>query len=390
MRTQVAIIGAGPAGLLLSQLLHLAGIESIVLEDHSRQHVEGRIRAGILEPSTVELLREAGANARLDREGLVHHGIEIAVEGERHRIPLSELTGGRCVTAYGQTKVVQDLIALRLVGGGDIRFETPALRLVDIASDRPKLVFQEDGRERELVCDFIAGCDGFHGIARSGIPEAVRHIRERLYPFAWLGILVEAKPIGEELVYARHSRGFALFSLRSPSLARNYIQCPPEEDLARWPDERIFEEMRLRLEDPEGRLVRSGRVLDKSLTPMRSFVVEPMHYGRLYLAGDAAHIVTPTGAKGLNLAVADVRLLSQALIEFYRSGATALLESYSTRALARVWKAQRFSWWMTSMLHKFPDEDSFETRLHRAELDYLLSSRAAMTSLAENYVGLPF
>jgi p-hydroxybenzoate 3-monooxygenase len=390
MRTQVAIIGAGPAGLLLSQLLHLAGIESIVLEDRSRQHVEGRIRAGILEPSTVELLREAGANARLDREGLVHHGIEIAVDGDRHRIPLSELTGGRCVTAYGQTKVVQDLIALRLAGGGDIRFETPVSRLADIASDRPKLIFQENGHERELSSDFIAGCDGSHGIARSAIPEAVRRIRERLYPFAWLGILVEAKPIGAELVYARHSRGFALFSLRSPSLARNYIQCPPEEDLARWPDERIFEEMRLRLEDPEGRLVRSGRVLDKSLTPMRSFVVEPMHHGRLYLAGDAAHIVTPTGAKGLNLAVADVRLLSQALIEFYRNGATALLESYSTRALARVWKAQRFSWWMTSMLHKFPDEDSFETRLHRAELDYLLSSRAAMTSLAENYVGLPF
>ena len=390
MRTQVAIIGAGPAGLLLSQLLHLQGIDSVVLESRSRQHVEGRIRAGILEPSTVELLREAGAHARLDREGLRHHGIEIAVEGERHRIPLDELTGGRWVTAYGQTKVVEDLIALRLAGGGDIRFETPALRLADIESNRPKLVFQEDGRECQLTCEFIAGCDGFHGIARSGIPEAVHQIRERLYPFAWLGILVEAEPVGHELVYARHSRGFALFSLRSPSLARNYIQCPPDEDLARWPDERIFEEMRLRLEDPAGRLVQSGRVLDKSLTPMRSFVIEPMQYGQLFLAGDAAHIVTPTGAKGLNLAAADVRLLSQALIEFYRSGATALLESYSTRALARVWKAQRFSWWMTSLLHKFPDESSFETRIHRAELDYLLSSRAAMTSLAENYVGLPF
>jgi p-hydroxybenzoate 3-monooxygenase len=390
MRTQVAIIGAGPAGLLLSQLLHLSGIESVVLEARSRQHVEGRIRAGILEPSTVELLREAGAHARLDREGLRHHGIEIAVEGERHRIPLSELTGGRCVTAYGQTKVVQDLIALRLAGGGDIRFETPALRLADIQSDRPKVVFPADGREQELACDFIAGCDGFHGIARSGIPDAIRQIRERLYPFAWLGVLVEASPVGAELVYARHSRGFALFSLRSPSLARNYIQCLPDEDLARWPDDRIFEEMRRRLEDPDGRLVRSGRVLDKSLTPMRSFVIEPMQYGRLFLAGDAAHIVTPTGAKGLNLAAADVRLLSQALIEFYRRGATALLESYSTRALARVWKAQRFSWWMTSMLHKFPDGSSFETQIHRAELDYLLASRAAMTALAENYVGLPF
>ncbi|HEY8013253.1 MAG TPA: 4-hydroxybenzoate 3-monooxygenase, partial [Dongiaceae bacterium] len=305
-------------------------------------------------------------------------------------IPLSELTGGRCVTAYGQTKVVQDLIALRLACGGDIRFETPALSLADIASDGPKVVFQADGREQELRCDFIVGCDGFHGIARSGIPEAIRQIRERLYPFAWLGVLVEASPVGAELVYVRHSRGFALFSLRSPSLARNYLQCAPDEDLAGWPDERIFEEMRWRLEDPDGRLVRSGRVLDKSLTPMRSFVIEPMQYGRLFLAGDAAHIVTPTGAKGLNLAVADVRLLSQGLIEFYRRGATALLESYSTRALARVWKAQRFSWWMTSMLHKFPDESSFEARIHRAELDYLLASRAAMTTLAENYVGLPF
>ena len=307
MRTQVAIIGAGPAGLLLSQLLHLAGIDSVVLEDRSRTHVEGRMRAGILEPSTVELLREAGAHDRLDREGLVHHGIEIAVEGERHRIPLSELTGGGCVTAYGQTKVVQDLIALRLASGGDIRFETPAERLADIESDSPKLIFSEAGQKRELVCDFIAGCDGFHGIARASIPEVRRHTRERIYPFAWLGILVEANPVGDELIYARHSRGFALFSLRSPSLARDYIQCPLDEDLASWPDERIFEEMRRRLEDPTGRLVRSGRVLDKSLTPMRSFVVEPMQYGRLFLAGDAAHIVTPTGAKGLNLAVADVR-----------------------------------------------------------------------------------
>jgi p-hydroxybenzoate 3-monooxygenase len=390
MRTQVAIIGAGPAGLLLSQLLHRAGIDSVVLEDRSRAHVEGRIRAGILEPSTVELLRAAGAEARLDREGLVHHGIEIAVEGERHRIPLSELTGGRAVTAYGQTKVVQDLIQLRLAEGGDLRFETPALGLADLESERPRVAFRQHATRQELVADFIAGCDGFHGIARDSIPASARRCYERLYPFAWLGILVEAEPVGEELVYAAHSRGFALFSLRSRQLARNYIQCAPTEDLALWPDQRIFDEMRRRLEDDAGRLVKIGRVLDKSLTPMRSFVVEPMRYGRLFLAGDAAHIVTPTGAKGLNLAAADVRLLSQALIAFYRSGATELLESYSDRALARVWKAQRFSWWMTSMLHNFPDAQSFETRLRRAELDYLLSSRAAMTALAENYVGLPF
>jgi p-hydroxybenzoate 3-monooxygenase len=386
VRTQVGIVGAGPAGLVLSHLLHRRGIESVILEARSRDYVEHRTRAGVLEHGTVELLRETGVGARLEREGLVHHGIELRFARRGHRIPMSELTG-RTITLYGQQEVVKDLIAARLAAGGRVLFDAEAVGVHDLDGPTPRIRFRRGGAEDELLCDVVAGCDGFHGVSRAAVPQGALTVYEREYPFAWLGILAAVAPSTEELVYAHHERGFALHSLRSPSISRLYLQVATDEDLAEWPDDRVWEELRTRLATNDGWTLADGPVLEKGITPMRSFVVEPMQHGRLFLAGDAAHIVPPTGAKGLNLAVADVWLLSGALAEWYRSGRTDLLESYSERCLRRVWRVQHFSWWMTSMLHRLGDD--FDTRVQLSQLDYTCSSPAAATSLAENYVGLP-
>jgi p-hydroxybenzoate 3-monooxygenase len=390
MRTQVGIVGAGPAGLLLAHLLHRHGIESIVVEKHSRAYIESRVRAGVLEQGTVNALNEAGVGERMRRQGLVHHGIEFAFAGRRHRINMHELTGGRAITVYGQQEVVKDLIKARLEAGGQIFFEVEETSVHDFDSDAPKIRFRKDGEAQEIVCDFIGGCDGFHGICRTTIPAGALNVFERAWPFGWLGILAESKPPSEELIYCNHSRGFALFSMRSPEITRLYIQCEPDEEIANWPDERIWQELELRLGVDESIRLEEGPILQKGITPMRSFVVEPMQYGRLLLAGDAAHIVPPTGAKGMNLAVADVRVLSRALATFYQSGRTDLLAQYSETCLRRVWRAEHFSWWMTSLLHRFPDATPFQQRLQLAELAYVTSSKAAATALAENYTGLPF
>jgi p-hydroxybenzoate 3-monooxygenase len=387
--TQVGIVGAGPAGLVLSHLLERAGVDSIVLEDRSREYVEHRVRAGVLEQGTVDLLCEHGLGDRLLREGLVHHGIEIRFEGRGHRIALSDLTGGRAITIYGQQEVVKDLIAARLATGGIIEFEVEDVRLERIDGDEPLIRYRAHGEEREIACDFVAGCDGFHGVSRDAIPPGVLTEYHHEYPFAWLGILAAVAPSTRELIYAYHERGFALHSLRSPSISRLYLQVEPTEELERWPDERIWEELRIRLATDDGWYLRDGPVLEKGVSALRSFVVEPMQYGRLFLAGDAAHIVPATGAKGLNLAVADVRVLAAAIREWYRSGSTALLDRYSADCLPRVWRAQDFSNYMSSMLHRLPG-DAFGERLQRARLRYLTSSISAARSLAENYVGLPF
>lgn len=389
-RTQVGIVGAGPAGLLLSQLLHLQGIESVILEARSRAHVEGRIRAGVLEQVAAETLIEAGFGERMRREGLTHRGIEISFAGRRHRIDFEDLTGGRTITVYGQHEVVKDMIAIRLGDGGQIHFEAEDVSVHDFDGDKPRIRYREDGTERELACDFIAGCDGFHGVCRPSIPASVLTVHERTYPFAWLGILAQAPTTSEELVYSRHEEGFALYSMRSPQVTRLYLQCALDDDFTIWPDERIWEQLHRRLETDAAWRVAEGPVLERLIAPLRSFVVEPMQYGRLYLAGDAAHIVPPTGAKGMNLAIADVRLLGRALGGFYGSGRGDLLEGYSAACLRRIWKVQRFSWWMTSMLHRFPDAGPFERRVQLAELDYVTTSRAAAQTLAENYVGLPY
>jgi p-hydroxybenzoate 3-monooxygenase len=390
MHTQVAIIGAGPAGLLLSHLLHLDGIESVLLERQSRAHVEARIRAGVLEQGTVDLLTQTGLGDRLKREGLVHHGIELSFSGARHRIDMSELTGGRTITVYGQHEVVKDLISARLAAGGDIRFDIADVSLEGIDTDRPAVRFNEAGASREISCDFIGGCDGYHGVCRQNVPAADLSLFERVYPFGWIGILVEAPPVSDELIYARHEDGFALFSMRSPQLARLYVQCDPQDDIADWPDERIWEALHRRLKSGGDRQLAEGPVLEKVIAAMRSFVAEPMRHGRLFLAGDAAHIVPPTGAKGMNLAIADVHVLSRALSGHFKRGASEGLENYSATCLRRVWKAQRFSWQMTSMLHKIPGGSPFEERVQFAELDHVTSSRAAAMALAENYVGTPF
>jgi p-hydroxybenzoate 3-monooxygenase len=390
MHTQVAIIGAGPAGLLLSHLLHLEGIDSIVLERQNRAYVEARVRAGVLEQGTVDLLVEAGLGDRLKREGLVHHGIELSFSGRRHRIDMTELTGGRAITVYGQNEVIKDLIAARLAAGGDIRFDIADVRIGGIDTDRPVVRFTEAGANREITCDFIGGCDGFHGICRQSVPAADLSLFDRVYPFGWLGVLVQAPPASEEIIYSRHDDGFALFSMRSPEITRLYLQCDPDEDIANWPDGRIWEALHKRLESSGDWRLAEGPVLEKGITAMRGFVAEPMRHGRLFLAGDAAHIVPPTGAKGMNLAVADVRVLSRALSDYFKRGATDSLEAYSATCLRRVWKAQRFSWQMTSMLHKFPGVSLYDERVQFAELDYVVSSEAAARSLAENYVGLPF
>ena len=389
MDTQVGIVGAGPAGLLLAHLLHLRGIESVVLEARSREYVEARVRAGVLEQTTVDLLDSAGVAERLHREGLVHRGLELRFDGRGHRIDFAELTGGRAITVYGQQEVVKDLIAARMDTGGELRFEVEDVSLHDLESDRPCIRFSHEGSEHELRCDVVAGCDGFHGISRPTVPHDVLRIYEREYPFAWLGILAEVAPSSEELIYCHHDRGFALHSMRSPTLTRLYLQCAPDADIEEWPDERIWEELQTRLATADGDFVlEQGPLVEKGITPMRSFVAEPLRHGRLFLAGDAAHIVPPTGAKGLNLAAADVRVLSEALGAWYDSGDESGLDAYSDTCLRRVWRVQHFSWWMTSMLHRFGGDDPFEPRLQRSQLHYVVSSRAAATTLAENYVGL--
>jgi p-hydroxybenzoate 3-monooxygenase len=388
-RTQVGIVGAGPSGLLLSQILHLAGIETVVLERRSRAYVEGRIRAGVLEQGTVDLLDEAQVGERLHREGLVHRGVELCIDGRRRRIDFVDLTG-RGVTVYGQTEITKDLNVAREAARGRLHFEAEDVSVHDFDGERPRLRYRLDGREHTLECDFVAGCDGFHGVCRQSVPPAALRTFERVYPFAWLGILADTPPVSDELIYVRHESGFALFSMRSRTRSRLYLQCAPDENLDEWPDARIWDELRLRLGEDSAATLQSGPSLEKSVTPMRAFVAEPMRFGRLFLAGDAAHIVPPTGAKGLNLAAADVRVLSRALIDFYATGRTDQLDAYSDRCLSRVWKTQRFSWWMTSLLHRFPDGTPFDHRLQLAELAYITGSRAGATTLAENYVGLPF
>ena len=383
----MGIVGAGPAGLTLARLLEVAGIENVVLEDRSREYVEHRIRAGVLEQGTVELLRAAGVGERMDREGIVHHGINLQFDRERHYVPLSELSGGRSIVIYGQTEVVKDLVAARIESGLPLLFEVDGVRVDQLETDRPRLRFTHAGEEQELECDVVAGCDGFHGVCRPSIPAGVLATFERVYPFAWLGILAAGAPSIDELVYAHHERGFALLSLRSPELSRYYLQCRPEEPLEGWPDERIWEELQLRTA-LDGWTLHEGPVLEKSITGMRSFVAEPMSFGRLFLAGDAAHIVPPTGAKGLNLAIADVRVLAEAIVDWYATGSTTGLDTYSTTCLRRVWRAEHFSAWMTTMLHKLDDGDAFDARLQLSLLRYVTSSEAAARSLAENYVGL--
>ena len=387
-RTQVGIVGAGPAGLVLGHLLYLQGIESVILEGRDREYVEGRVRAGVLEQGTVDLLIEIGVGERLRREGLVHHGVELRFAGKGHRIPFDELTGGRGITIYGQQEVVKDLIAARIESGAPLLFGVEDVSPVGIESDRPLLRFRHEGQERELRCEVVAGCDGFHGVCRDAVPDGALRFRERDYPFAWLGILAEVEPSSDELIYCHHERGFALHSMRSPHLTRLYLQCEPDEAIEGWTDERIWDELSARFAS-EGWSLKQGPIIEKGITPMRSFVAEPMQYGRLFLAGDAVHIVPATGAKGLNLAVADVRVLAEALARWFARGDDALLEGYSEACLPRVWRAQHFAWWMTSMLHRMPeDHDGFMARLQLAQLDYVCSSRAAATSLAENYVAL--
>jgi p-hydroxybenzoate 3-monooxygenase len=387
MRTQVGIVGAGPAGLLLSHLLGLQGIDSVVLESKSRDYVEKRIRAGVLEHGTVDTLIEAGVGSRMQQQGLVHQGIELRFGGRGRRIDFRALTG-RSITVYGQHEVVKDLIAARLASGGPLLFEVEGVSLHGLDTARPMIHFTQDGKRQELSCDVIAGCDGFHGVCRPSIPAHHLRVYDRVYPFAWLGILAEAPPSSPELIYAHHERGFALHSMRSPAITRLYLQCQPDEDLDRWPDQRIWSELHARL-TMDGWALTEGPILQRGVTGMRSFVVEPMQYGRLFLAGDSAHIVPPTGAKGMNLAMADVRVLARALAQFYRTGHMDLLERYSETCLPRVWQAQRFSWWMTSMLHRFDDGGAYQQRLQLAELRYVTTSHAAATALAENYVGLP-
>jgi p-hydroxybenzoate 3-monooxygenase len=387
MRTQVGIVGAGPAGLTLSQLLRAEGIESVVLEARSRDHVEQRIRAGVLEQGTVDTLVGAGAGERLRREGIVHHGIGLQFGGERHRVALSDLTGGAAIVIYGQTEIVKDLIAIRLAAGEPLHFEAGDVAVHDIERDRPRITFTHEGRKQELECDLIAGCDGFRGVCRAAIPAGVVTEYAREYPYGWLGILAHAAPAHDEVVYCNTERGFALLSLRSPEVSRLYLQCRPDEDLGEWPDERIWEELEARAGVP-GHALNRGPIAEKGITGMRSFVAEPMRHGRLFLAGDAAHIVPPTGAKGLNLAISDVTLLAEAIAAWHASGSTALLDAYSDACLRRVWRAEHFSWWMTSMLHRPPDADRFDLQLQQSQLRYVMQSEAAARTLAENYVGL--
>jgi p-hydroxybenzoate 3-monooxygenase len=388
MRTQVGIVGGGPAGLLLSLLLQRANVDCVVLESRSREHVESRVRAGVLEQGTVDLIDELGAGARLHRESMPDPELDIRFSGGIIQMDLPALTPGKIVTVYGQQEVVKDLIAVRLARGGALRFEAEATGLSGLDGDRPVIHFRQDGNDQTLECDIVAGCDGFHGVCRAAIPESALTVYDRILPFNWLGILSESRPF-PEMTYSNHERGFSLASRRSPTISRLYVQCGPGDEIEQWPDARIWDELHTRLYDRGGE-VREGRIFQKDMIPVRAFVAAPMRYGALFLAGDAAHIVPPTGAKGLNLAAADVRVLARALIEFFRSGSTARLDRYSDTCLKRVWKVVRYSNYMTSLLHRFEDHSAFERRLQQAELEYLLSSVAARTTIAENYVGLPF
>ena len=389
LKTQVGIVGAGPAGLMLGHLLHLNGIDSVIVENRSREYVIDRVRAGVLEQGTVDLLHAMGVGANLQREGLRHDGLYISFQQQRHHINLTELTGGKAITVYGQNEVVKDLIEARVATSRPLYFEAEQVSVGALDSSSPVIRFRHQDADHDVQCDVIAGCDGFHGVCRPSIPQGVLTMYERVYPFGWLGILAEAAPSSDELVYTLHERGFALFSMRSPKITRLYLQVPPDEPIEHWPDEKIWEEMLTRMTTRDGWKPAVGRIIQKGVTPMRSFVAAPMRFGRLFLAGDAAHIVPPTGAKGLNLAASDVLVLARALKAFFESGRTEWLDEYSDVCLRRVWKAQRFSWWMTSTLHRAPDESAFDHQRQIADLDYLTNSRAAMTSLAEQYVGLP-
>jgi p-hydroxybenzoate 3-monooxygenase len=389
MRTKVAIIGAGPAGLLLGRLLENQGIETIILERRSQDYVLGRIRAGVLEQGTVELMEKAGVGERMHAEGLVHDGVEFCFDGNRHRFDFRALIG-RTVTVYGQTEVTRDLMHARDASGATTIYDAGDVALHDFDRDQPKVRYVKDGVGHEIACDFIAGCDGYHGVSRASVPGASLRTFERVYPFGWLGILVDRPPVADELIYAHHDRGFALCSMRSATRSRYYVQCPVQDKIEAWSDDRFWDELRLRLDEETASRLITGPSIEKSIAPLRSFVAEPLRFGHLFLAGDAAHIVPPTGAKGLNLAVSDVGILAEALIEFYGERSMAGIEGYSARALARVWKAERFSWWMTSILHAFPDTDAFGRRIQRTEFDYLVGSEAAARSLAENYTGLPY
>lgn len=390
LKTQVAIIGAGPSGLLLGQLLHNAGIQTLVLERQSADYVQGRIRAGVLEQGMVDLLREAGVSQRMDAEGLVHDGFDIALNGQLTSIDLKALTGGQSVMIYGQTEVTRDLMAARAAAGAITLYEASDVQPHDLKSEQPWLTFEHEGQAFRLECDYIAGCDGFHGVARQSIPAQALKVFERVYPFGWLGVLADTPPVHAELVYAKHARGFALCSMRSPTRSRYYLQVPVEEKLEDWADERFWDELKSRLPGSLAEQLVTGPSIEKSIAPLRSFVVEPMQYGRLFLLGDAAHIVPPTGAKGLNLAASDVSTLFRILLKVYREGRLDLLEKYSAICLRRVWKAERFSWWMTSMLHQFPQADDFSQRIAESELDYFIHSQAGRKTIAENYVGLPY
>ena len=389
MRTQVAIIGAGPAGLLLGQLLQVHDIANVILEKHSGEYVLSRIRAGLIEEGTVGLLERAGVGDRLHREGLVHDGIEISFVGRRQRVDFRKLTG-KAITVYGQTEITRDLMDARTAADAPTLYEVDAVSLEDIATDRPRVRYRRNGTEDEIACDFIAGCDGFHGVSRQTIPETALRTFERVYPFGWLGILSNTPPVSPELIYVSHERGLALCSMRSRTRSRLYVQCRLDETIEDWPDERFWNELKLRLDRDAAAALVTGPSIEKSIAPLRSFVAEPMRFGRLFLAGDAAHIVPPTGAKGLNLAASDAHYLSQALFEFYDTKSAAALDTYSDKALARVWQAERFSWWMTRLLHRFPEDSGFDQRIQWAELEKLAQSEAAQTALAENYVGLPY
>lgn len=390
MKTQVAIVGAGPAGLLLGQLLHKAGIDTVILERHAPDYVLGRIRAGVLEQGTADLLREAGASARMDAEGLLHDGFELVLNGRRERIDLKALTGGKQVMVYGQTEVTRDLMQARAASGAMSVYEAADVALHDVTSEKPYVTFTHQGERVRLDCDYIAGCDGFHGVARRSIPAERLSVFERVYPFGWLGLLSDTPPVNHELIYASSERGFSLCSQRSAIRSRYYLQVGLEEKVEDWSDERFWEELKRRIPEDAARQLVTGPSLEKSIAPLRSFVVEPLQYGRLFLVGDAGHIVPPTGAKGLNLAASDVDALHRILVKVYGEGRTDLLDKYSPIALRRIWKAERFSWWMTSMLHRFPDSDAFTRRMLETELDYFLGSEAGRTTIAENYVGLPF
>ena len=387
-RTQVAIVGAGPSGLLLGALLHRAGVDALIVERQSADYVLGRIRAGVLEQTTVDLLDAAGVGERMHREGLIHGGFELCFGGARHRIDLHDLTGGKQVMVYGQTEVTRDLMAARAAAGLPTVYEAADVQLHDFDTDRPRLSFRRDGVEHTVACDFIAGCDGYHGISRASVPAGAIRTFEKIYPFGWLGVLSDTPPVSHELIYSNHERGFALCSMRSPTRSRYYVQCSLEDKVEQWSDEAFWDELRRRLDPAAAETLVTGPSIEKSIAPLRSFVAEPMRFGRLCLAGDAAHIVPPTGAKGLNLAAADVAYLSRALIDWY-GGDRGSIDEYSARCLRRVWRAERFSWWFTTLMHKFPEHGEFGQKMQAAELDYLVSSRAASTAMAENYVGLP-